>query len=75
MNMSEAEHNVRVINVAPGLIRTAIHQKRISFEQYCEMLGNLTFISPAELAAIVLSLAAAISYLHSRYRDAYRLHF
>ena len=27
MNMSEAEHNVRVINVAPGLIRTAIHQK------------------------------------------------
>ena len=55
MNMSEAEHNVRVINVAPGLIRTAIHQKMgISFEQYCEMLGNPTFISPAELAEIVL---------------------
>ncbi|WP_244279140.1 SDR family oxidoreductase [Synechococcus sp. UW179B] len=27
LNMSEAEHNVRVINLAPGLIRTEIHQK------------------------------------------------
>ena len=27
MNMSEAEHNVRVINLAPGLIRTAIHHE------------------------------------------------
>ena len=55
LNMSEAEHNVRVINLAPGLIRTAIHQKMgISFEEYCEMLGNPTFIQPEELAKIVL---------------------
>lgn len=55
LNMSEAEHNVRVINLAPGLIRTAIHQKMgISFQEYCQMLGNPTFIDPAELAKIVL---------------------
>ena len=55
LNMSEAEHNVRVINLAPGLIRTAIHQKMgISFEKYCEMLGNPTFIDPMDLAKIVL---------------------
>jgi len=55
LNMSEAEHNVRVINLAPGLIRTAIHQKMgISFEDYCEMLGHPTFIDPVELAGIVL---------------------
>ena len=45
LNMSEAEHNVRVINLAPGLIRTEIHQKMgISFEEYCKALGNPTFI-------------------------------
>ena len=55
LNMSEAEHNVRVINLAPGLIRTEIHQKMgISFEEYCKALGNPTFIEPIELAKIVL---------------------
>jgi NADP-dependent 3-hydroxy acid dehydrogenase YdfG len=55
LNMSEAEHNVRVINLAPGLIRTEIHQKMgISFEEYCKALGNPTFIEPVELAKIVL---------------------
>ncbi|WP_413746127.1 SDR family oxidoreductase [Synechococcus sp. MIT S9507] len=55
LNMSEAEHNVRVINLAPGLIRTAIHQKMgIIFEDYCTMLGNPTFIQPMELADIVV---------------------
>ena len=55
MNMSEAEHNVRVMNVAPGLIQTNIHQSMgISFEEYCEKLGNPTFITPDELANIVL---------------------
>jgi NADP-dependent 3-hydroxy acid dehydrogenase YdfG len=55
LNMSEAEHNVRVINPAPGLIRTEIHQKMgISFEEYCKALGNPTFIEPVELAKIVL---------------------
>jgi NADP-dependent 3-hydroxy acid dehydrogenase YdfG len=55
LNMSEAEHNVRVINLAPGLIRTEIHQTMgISFEEYCKALGNPTFIEPVELAKIVL---------------------
>jgi NADP-dependent 3-hydroxy acid dehydrogenase YdfG len=55
LNMSEAEHNVRVINLAPGLIRTEIHLKMgISFEEYCKALGNPTFIEPVELAKIVL---------------------
>ena len=55
LNMSEAEHNIRVINLAPGLIRTEIHQKMgIRFEEYCKALGNPTFIEPIELAKIVL---------------------
>ncbi len=55
LNMSEAEHNVRVINLAPGLIRAEIHQKVwISFEEYCEVLGNPTFIEPVDLVKIVL---------------------
>ena len=58
-----AGYNICVATNQSGLGRglfdletlTAIHQKMgISFEQYCEMLGNPTFISPAELAAIVL---------------------
>ena len=55
LNMSEAEHNVRVINLAPGLIRTEIHQTMgISFEEYSKALCNPTFIEPVELAKIVL---------------------
>lgn len=55
LNKSEAMHNVRVLNIAPGLIRTEIHQNMgISFEEYCEKLGNPTFIEPEELAEIIL---------------------
>ena len=55
LNMSEAEYNIRIVNLAPGLIRTSIHQKMgISFEEYCEKLGNPTFIDPEELANIAL---------------------
>lgn len=55
LQMAEAKNNVRVINVAPGLIKTNIHQKMgISFEEYAEKLGHPTFIMPEELADIVM---------------------
>ncbi len=54
LQMAEAKNNVRVMNIAPGLIKTNIHQSMgISFEKYCELLGNPTFISPEELAEVI----------------------
>lgn len=54
LQQAEAKHNVRVMNIAPGLIKTDIHKNMgVSFEQYCDMLGNPTFISADELADIV----------------------
>ena len=54
LQMAEAKNNVRVMNIAPGLIKTNIHENMgISFEKYCELLGNPTFISPDELADII----------------------
>lgn len=55
LQMAEAGNNVRVINIAPGLIKTDIHQKMgISFEEYSRNLGNPTFIQPEELADIIM---------------------
>ncbi|MDO9578437.1 MAG: SDR family oxidoreductase [Candidatus Cloacimonadales bacterium] len=55
LQMAEAKNNVRVINVAPGLIKTNIHQNMgISFEEYSKNLGNPTFILPEELADIIM---------------------
>jgi NADP-dependent 3-hydroxy acid dehydrogenase YdfG len=52
--MAEANNNVRIMNVAPGLIKTNIHKNMgITFEKYCELLGNPTFIAPEELADII----------------------
>jgi NADP-dependent 3-hydroxy acid dehydrogenase YdfG len=46
---------VRVINVAPAYIKTNIHQGMgISFEEYCQLLGNPDFLSAEELAEVVL---------------------
>jgi NADP-dependent 3-hydroxy acid dehydrogenase YdfG len=46
---------VRVVNVAPGYIKTNIHQGMgISFEEYCRLLGNPDFLTAEELAEIVL---------------------
>jgi len=54
LNQAEAKHNVRLMNVAPGLVKTNIHAHMgISFEEYCERLGNPTFIMPEELAEVV----------------------
>ncbi|KTD24702.1 short chain dehydrogenase/reductase family oxidoreductase [Legionella lansingensis] len=55
LQMAEAKNNVRIMNIAPGLIKTNIHANMgISFENYCEMLGNPTFIMPEELAEIIM---------------------
>ncbi|WP_131781460.1 SDR family oxidoreductase [Legionella gresilensis] len=54
LQMAEAKNNVRIMNIAPGLIRTNIHENMgISFEEYCSLLGNPTFIEPKELAEII----------------------
>ncbi len=48
-------NNVRVINVAPGFVKTNIHAEMgISFEEYCRRLGNPEFITAEELADIIL---------------------
>ena len=55
LQKGQAEHNVRVINIAPGLVRTNIHvDMGITFEEYCKLLGNPEFISAQELADIIL---------------------
>ncbi|MDQ8729514.1 SDR family oxidoreductase [Bradyrhizobium sp. LHD-71] len=54
LHKSQAPHNVRVVNVAPGLVKTDIHEEMgISFEEYSKLLGNPTFIEAAELADII----------------------
>ena len=52
---AEGKNGVRVINVAPGYIRTNIHAGMgITFEEYKQALGNPDFLSAEELADIVL---------------------
>jgi NADP-dependent 3-hydroxy acid dehydrogenase YdfG len=52
---AEGRNGVRVINVAPGYIKTNIHATMgITFEQYCKALGNPDFMTADELAGIVL---------------------
>ncbi len=52
---AEGKNNVRVINIAPGYVKTNIHASMgISFEQYCALLGNPDFMSAEMLADIVL---------------------
>src|SRR5271155_371046 len=51
LQKGEAANNVRVINVAPGFVKTNIHAEMgISFEEYCKRLGNPDFIAADELA-------------------------
>lgn len=55
LQMAEAKNNVRIINVAPGLVKTNIHANMgVSFADYCELLGNPTFLLPEELAEIIM---------------------
>jgi NADP-dependent 3-hydroxy acid dehydrogenase YdfG len=52
---AEGKNGVRVINVAPGYIKTNIHATMgITFEEYCKALGNPDFMTADELAQIVL---------------------
>jgi NADP-dependent 3-hydroxy acid dehydrogenase YdfG len=52
---AEGKNGVRVINVAPGYIKTNIHATMgITFEEYCKALGNPDFMTADELAGIVL---------------------
>ncbi len=55
LQLAEGKKGVRVINVAPGYIRTNIHAGMgISFDEYRRALGNPDFLSADELADIVL---------------------
>lgn len=55
LQMAQAKNNVRVMNIAPGIIKTNIHANMgLSFEEYCDALGNPTFIQPEELAEIII---------------------
>lgn len=52
---AEGKHGVRVMNIAPGYVKTNIHQGMgITFEEYCRRLGNPDFMTADELAAIIL---------------------
>ena len=52
---AEANNGIRVINIAPGYIRTNIHAgMHISFEEYRARLGNPDFMTAKQLAEIVL---------------------
>ncbi len=55
LQKGRAADNIRVINIAPGLVKTNIHTDMgISFEEYCKLLGNPEFITAEELADIIL---------------------
>jgi NADP-dependent 3-hydroxy acid dehydrogenase YdfG len=52
---AEGKNGVRVINVAPGYVKTNIHATMgITFDEYCKTLGNPDFMTADELAGIVL---------------------
>jgi NADP-dependent 3-hydroxy acid dehydrogenase YdfG len=52
---AEGRNGVRVINVAPGYVKSNIHATMgITFEEYCKTLGNPDFMTSDELAEIVL---------------------
>jgi NADP-dependent 3-hydroxy acid dehydrogenase YdfG len=54
LQKSQAANNIRVVNVAPGFIKTDIHSDMgISFEEYRKRLGNPDFIDAEEFADIV----------------------
>jgi len=63
--LAEGKNNVRVLNIAPGLVKTNIHTNMgISFEEYCGNLGNPTFLLPEELGDIIFLLETSATHLH-----------
>lgn len=52
---AEGMQGVRVVNLAPGYVKTNIHAGMgVTFEEYRRLLGNPDFLSAEELAGIVL---------------------
>jgi NADP-dependent 3-hydroxy acid dehydrogenase YdfG len=52
---AEGRNGLRVINVAPGYIKTNIHKTMgISFDEYRQALGNPDFLSAEEVAEVIL---------------------
>jgi len=60
LQKGEAANNIRVINIAPGFVKTSIHvDMGISFETYCERLGNPDFISADDNSPTSFSFAGS----------------
>jgi NADP-dependent 3-hydroxy acid dehydrogenase YdfG len=54
LQKGQAHNGIRIVNIAPGLIKTDIHTEMgISFEEYKTRLGNPSFIEAADFAEIV----------------------
>lgn len=54
LQKGQAANGIRIVNVAPGLVKTDIHADMgISFEEYRKLLGNPSFIDAADFADIV----------------------
>jgi NADP-dependent 3-hydroxy acid dehydrogenase YdfG len=52
---SVAKEGVRFVNIAPAYVKTNIHKNMgITFEQYCQTLGNPDFMEPDQVAEIIL---------------------
>lgn len=52
---AEGRNGLRVINVAPGYVKTNIHKTMgISFDEYRQALGNPDFLSAEEVAEVIL---------------------
>jgi NADP-dependent 3-hydroxy acid dehydrogenase YdfG len=55
LQQAEAKNNVRIINIAPGFVKTNIHVGMgISFDEYCRLTGNPDFIAAERIADIIL---------------------
>jgi NADP-dependent 3-hydroxy acid dehydrogenase YdfG len=51
---AEGKNGVRVVNIAPGYVKTNIHRGMgITFEEYCRRLGNPDFMTADELSEII----------------------
>lgn len=54
LQKGQAANNIRVMNIAPGLVKSDIHAEMgISFEEYSQRLGNPNFIDVDTFADIV----------------------
>jgi NADP-dependent 3-hydroxy acid dehydrogenase YdfG len=61
---AEGKNGVRVVNIAPGYVKTNIHRGMgITFEQYCAALGNPDFMTADELAGIIYYCYALPAHL------------